>query len=78
MTTNLSIVKAILDSNESSNEIVEDAQIAVISWFIANDGFRNGELDLPADCLRAFMTLKDFIKHPEKYPAEEIEEDSAA
>lgn len=76
MTTNLSIVKAILDSCDSGNEIVTDAQAAVISFFISRDGFRNPELDLPADCLCAFMTLKDFIKHPEKYTVDA--EDSAA
>lgn len=78
MTTNLSIVKTILDSNDSGNEFVSDAQIAVISWFIANDGFRVAGLTLPDPVREALFTLKDFIKRPEKYPADEVQEDSAA
>jgi hypothetical protein len=80
MTTNLSIVKAVLDSNDSGNETVIDAQAAVISFFISRDGFRNPDLEMPPECLQALSTLKRFAKFPEEFPdeTEVIDEGSAA
>lgn len=72
----LTLVRTAMKCSQSTNETVVNSFDTVVSWFIANDGFRAESLTLPDPVKSAVDILKDFAAMPFKYPNKETEDES--
>lgn len=69
------MVRTAMKCSQSTNENVVNSFDTVVSWFIANDGFRAQTLTVPDPVKDAIELLKDYAIMPFKYPDRETEDE---
>lgn len=65
--SSLSLATAIIQCNVTTNPTVINSRDTVLSWFIANDGFRDDTLTVSGPVKKALGTLYSYIGNPSEF-----------